>query len=133
MPQDQSSGAAANEYGRATAKLIASAIGATMIGNRSNEAQYKGKRIVIKCARSATTSVGVTYEMQKNLHEILAAFETTKDKYEVFSLPVAIFSAKQRPTRSQGAAAHKVGLVSRKVFIESGVFVSSVSVAAGDA
>ena len=51
MPQDRDTGAAANEYGRATARSIAMKIGATEIKRSSNECRLDGQKIVIKCAR----------------------------------------------------------------------------------
>ena len=136
MPQDQSTGAEANDYGRRTARAIAAALGAKLNGTRSNEATRNGARVVIKCARSGTTSVGVTYEMQKSLQYVFAAFEMAPatGKYEVFSLPLEIFIKNQRPSRSKGNSAHKVGLVSRSVFITHGTLVNTVHAATdGDA
>jgi hypothetical protein len=54
MTQDRASGAAADKWGRETARKIASKIGAVMKGRTSNEAQLDGETIVIKCAASAT-------------------------------------------------------------------------------
>ena len=75
MPQDQETGAAGDAFGRETAPLIAQAIGATMRGGASNEADFNGQRVVIKCARQKTQSVGVTYQMLERLDAIVAAFE----------------------------------------------------------
>ena len=75
MGQDRNTGAAADEFGRTTAPLIAKRIGATMLGSASNEATLGGKRVVIKCARSQTTSVGVTYLMLNKLDQVIGAFE----------------------------------------------------------
>jgi hypothetical protein len=128
VPQDQASGAVANKYGRETARIIAAAIGAKMLGRASNEAELKGSRVVIKCARAKTTSVGVTYQMQKELHSVIAAFELEDGTYKVISLPITAFAKAQRPTRSQGAAAGKVGLVSRAVFESTGLNIANVRV-----
>ena len=46
MAQDQISGAAANEWGRVTARAIASKIGAIMKGQTSNEALLEGKTVI---------------------------------------------------------------------------------------
>jgi hypothetical protein len=75
MAQDQISGAAANEWGRVTARAIASKIGAIMKGQTSNEALLEGKTVVIKCAASATDSVGVTFKMLDRLDSIIGAFQ----------------------------------------------------------
>lgn len=126
MPQDQETGAAANAYGRETARRIAAAVGAKILGRSSNEAELNGMRVVIKCARAKTTSVGVTYQMQKHIHAVVGAFEEPDGAYKVFSLPMATFAKAQRPTQSKGAAAGKVGLVSRAVFESSGTLIASV-------
>ena len=57
MTQDRSSGAAADRWGRETARQIASEIGATMLSHRSNEALLSGQKVVIKCAAPATTKL----------------------------------------------------------------------------
>jgi len=52
MPQDQQSGLEASRYGHECARLIAKAIGADMIGKKSNECIWNGQRVVIKTAHS---------------------------------------------------------------------------------
>ena len=128
MPQDQNTGAAGNTFGRESAPLIAQAIGAKMLGTRSNEATYQGKRIVIKCAAQNTNSVGVTYRMLKRLDFVFGAFQQPDGCFEVFSLPAALYKIKMRETRSQGAAAGKVGLVARSVFESKGSRVQRVHI-----
>src|SRR5713226_4523479 len=80
MPQDRDTGAAANEFGRATARKIATKIGATEIQRSSNECRVDGEKIVIKCARVDTPSIGVTYKMLDHLDGILGAFELELEK-----------------------------------------------------
>jgi hypothetical protein len=127
MPQDQASGSAANDFGREAASRVAEIIGAKLRGPASNEADYRGRRVVIKCARAGTTSVGVTYKMQPRLDEIIGAFEVAGGAYELFVLPVADFTKHQRQTASTGASAGKVGLVSRAVFVSHGRFLCKVT------
>ncbi len=76
MPQDRDSGAAANQWGRETARYIASQIGATMQSRASNEALLNGQNVVIKCAAPATNSVGVTYKMLEKLDAVIGAFQS---------------------------------------------------------
>lgn len=128
MPQDQSSGAAGNAFGRTMAPRIAHAIGATMLGSRSNEAIFEGMRVVIKCAAPKTTSVGVTYLMLERLHSVIGAFQQTNGSFSLFLLPATTFTAEQRPSRSQGPSSGKVGLVSRAVFESKGMELKSVRV-----
>ena len=71
MTQDRASGAAANDWGLTTARAIASQIGAVMKSRASNEALLDGKKVVIKCAASATDSVGVTFKMLDRLDSVI--------------------------------------------------------------
>ena len=128
MSQDQASGAAGNAFGREMAPRIANAIGAVMLGSRSNEATYGANRIVIKCAAPNTSSVGVTYIMLAPLHSIFGAFQQADGSFRVLALSARVYAQVQRATRSQGAAAGKVGLVSRSVFEEKGTHVKTVRV-----
>lgn len=114
-PQDQASGFAANEYGRQTARRIAEIIGAKLRGPARNEADYKGRRVVIKCAKAGTTSVGVTYKMQPRIDEVIGAFGATDRTYDLFALPVADFIKHQRQTASTGASAGRVAQTSKPV------------------
>ena len=126
MSQDQASGAAANEWGRETARQIASRIGAVMLGPGSNEASLDGKRVVIKCAGRVTESVGVTFKMLETLDAVIAAFQLDDGSFELWSLPSDVFRAEMRDRRSRGAASGKVGLVRRCVFSSRGRFVARV-------
>ena len=99
-----------------------------MLGSRSNEAALGGKRVVIKCAARNTNSIGVTYLMLERLHSVIGAFEQTNGSFNVISLPVTVFTANQRPSRSQGASEGKVGLVSRSVFESKGTEIKAVRI-----
>jgi hypothetical protein len=127
MAQDRDTGAAANEFGRETAPRIARMIGATMLGSTSNEATLDGKRVVIKCARQRTTSIGVTYLMLDNLDQVIGAFEQGDGSFTLYALPASRFRAEMRESQSRGASAGKVGLVSRKVSEASGDSLGAVS------
>ena len=120
MAQDQISGAAANEWGRVTARAIASKIGAIMKSQTSNEALLEGKTVVIKCAASATDSVGVTFKMLDRLDSIIGAFQLDDDSFELWSLSPEKFRNGMRDTRSRGSAAGKVGIVRRQSFEQNG-------------
>jgi hypothetical protein len=76
MLQDRNRGAAADRWGRETARRIASQIGVTMQSRVSNEAILNGQKVVIKCAPPATDSVGVTYKMLEKLYSIIGTFPT---------------------------------------------------------
>jgi hypothetical protein len=107
--QDQVSGARASKWGHQTAQALAREIGASDMRKRSNECRYNGERAVIKCAAPATNSVGVTYKMLERLDVIIAAFQHDDASFELWSLSPPQFRIAMRKTRSQGAAAGKVG------------------------
>lgn len=120
MPQDRDTGAAGNEYGRETARKIATKIGATELQGSSNECVLDGERIVIKCARLGTPSIGVTYRMLDHLDGILGAFELADGTYDLFVLEPAVVRENMSATRSKGASAGKVGMVAKNIFVQLG-------------
>ena len=128
MPQDKETGAAGDAFGRQTAPRIAQAIGAKMRGGKSNEADFNGQRVVIKCARQKTQRVGVTYLMLEHLDAIIAAFEQSDGTFEVISLPAEAYRQRMTETQSRGASAGAVANVSKKVFIKEGRPISVVTI-----
>ena len=50
MPQDKESGLRASRFGKDCARRIAAAIGARMLGAKSNECFWKDEGAIIKCA-----------------------------------------------------------------------------------
>jgi hypothetical protein len=88
------------------------------IGNsRSNEYDLEGKRIVIKCARATTNSVGVPYHMLKRLDVVIGCFETKAGSYELYEMTPEMYAKNMRPTPSKGASSGRVGIVRRSTFI----------------
>jgi hypothetical protein len=128
VPQNQNSGAEANDWGRQTARVIAETIGAEMLSKNSNECNLMGERAVIKCAKVSTDSVGVTYQMLERIQFILGAFQAENGKFDIYKLPASIFQENMRATASQGSAKGKVGIVRKSIFHASGKFMSSVEV-----
>lgn len=126
MPQDRESGAAASAWGRETAIKIARAIGATEPNGLSNERRLDGDPIVIKCAKANTDQVGVTYKMLPNLRYVLGAFQQPDGTFDLYVLDPRDYASNQRPTRSRGASAGRVGKVRRKVFERRGKFLRSI-------
>lgn len=127
MKQDQLSGAAADAWGRKTARAIAAELGAEMKNQTSNEATFKGEHIVIKCAAPATDSVGVTFKMLDRLDSIVAAFQPDDGSFELWSLPAHKFRREMRDTRSTGTSAGKVGLVRKDAFEKHGVIITRIT------
>jgi hypothetical protein len=128
MAQDRQSGLEASRYGHRCARLIAKAIGAEMVGNKSNECILNGQRVVIKTAHTQTTSVGVLYHMVDRIKAVVGAFEENDGTYRVMHLPIERCAASMRPTRSKGASRDRVGIVDRKLFEEEGRLVGVVKI-----
>ena len=127
MPQDRESGAAAVEYGLETARRIAKFLGAKKIGNlRSNEYDLEGKRVVIKCARATTKSVGVLYHMLTRLDAVIGCFETEAGSYELYKMTPEMYTKNMRPTRSKGASSGRVGIVRKSTFIDKSKRIKTV-------
>ena len=128
MSQNQASGAAANQWGRAIAREIAEKIGAAMVSTNSNECTFKNEQAVIKCAKPDTDSVGVTYKMLERLNVVIGAFQTENGNFEIYILPKQHFEAKMRPTASQGSAKGKVGILRKSEFESNGTYYGRVTI-----
>jgi hypothetical protein len=130
MPQDRQSGLRASRYGKECALRIAVAIGAKMLGRRSNECVWNGQRAVIKSAHHRTTSVGVLYHMTARVDAVLGAFQDEDESYRVIRLPIerCISIMKARPTQSRGPSAGRTGKIPRKVFEDEGQLVQIVRI-----
>ncbi|WP_125559354.1 hypothetical protein [Pseudoalteromonas rubra] len=128
MTQNQLSGAAANDWGRQTARIIAEKLGTSIFSKMSNECAYKDSRVVIKCAKVDTNSVGVTYKMLERLDFVIGAFQQESGEFELYQLPVSIIERHMRGTASKGAAKGKVGIVRQTVFEDQGKNLGSVTV-----
>ena len=130
MPQDRQSGLRASRFGKECARRIADAIGAQMLGKKSNECTWNGQRVVIHSAHRKTTSVGVLYHMTQRLNAVLGAFQDENGAYRVMRLPIerCIPIMKAKPTQSHGASAGRVGKIPRQVFEEHGQLVKVVTI-----
>jgi hypothetical protein len=126
MPQDEFTGEAGRTFGRETAPLIARAIGATMLGSESNEATYRGRHIVIKCARRNTGKVGVTYRMLERVDTVVGAFQQTDGSFEVILLPATILVEKMKSNRRKVAPAGEQYFISHGVFKTKGTYIGTV-------
>ncbi|EGU31260.1 hypothetical protein VII00023_22794 [Vibrio ichthyoenteri ATCC 700023] len=128
MVQNQSSGASANYWGRKTARAIADKLGTAITSKNSNECMYRDCKVVIKCAKFETDSVGVTYKMLERLDYVIGAFEQDESHFKLFQIPVSIYESHMRATASKGAAKGKVGIVRQTVFEEHGVSLGSLTI-----
>src|SRR6266849_11194293 len=118
MPQDRHSGLRASRFGKECARRIAIAIGAQMLGNKSNECLWNNQRVLIKSGHRKTRSVGVLYHMTKRIKAVLGAFQQTDESYRVMRLPIerCVPVIKAKPTRSRGPSAGRTGMIPRKLF-----------------
>ncbi len=130
MPQDKLSGLRASRYGKACARQIAEAIGAQMLGPKSNEAIWDGQRVVIHTAHRKTNSVGVLYHMIPRLDAVLGAFQDESGAYRILRLPIegCVPAMEARPTHSRGPSAGLVGLISRRLFEREGQLIKTVQI-----
>jgi hypothetical protein len=128
MTQDLTTGRAGDAFGRKYGRLIGNALGATKWIPGSNCCELNGERVVIKCARRDTPSVGITYRMMERVAAVVAAFETAGDRFLIYRLPISVVKTRAKPTSSQGSSAGKVGIISRRLFESEGVEIPSISV-----
>jgi hypothetical protein len=124
--QDRASGARASRWGHETARAIAEKLGASHMRRSSNECVLNGERVVIKCAAPTTLSIGVTYKMLDRLDRVIAAFQRDDGTFRLWTVTPAQFREAMRATRSQGAAAGKVGLVERRTVEQIGKSVGRI-------
>jgi hypothetical protein len=120
MVQNQRSGAAGNAFGRDCGRRVADALGARLEDPNSNRCSLYGKRVVIKCARHGTTSVGVTYKMLEEIDAVLGAFECVNGSFDLYLLGVAQYKIGMTQTRSKGPSSGKVAKFSKREFIDLG-------------
>jgi hypothetical protein len=126
MTQDRSSGSRADKWGRGTAKLIAQQLGATRLSKISNECMLDDRPTVIKCAGLRTRSVGVPTRMLSRIVRVIAAFKKGNGEFELWELTTEQYRRAMYPTRSTGASAGKVSMVTRSYFCESGHKVGTI-------
>ena len=117
--QNQKSGAAADKWGRETASYVASQIGAKMKKPGSNEATFRGKRVVIKCAASATDRVGVTSKMLSTLDSVIAAFGDDDGTFGLWMLSASVIVS-QAPLQSRRKNSGEQRMIRGTLFVNQG-------------
>jgi hypothetical protein len=81
--------AAPSQWGRRLARLVGAKFGVEMVANQSkNEGSWRGKDIVIKCAKSPMPPVSVLVEMLDRLDYLWAVFIMFEGHADVWSIPV---------------------------------------------
>jgi len=91
-----------------------------MIREASNEALLNGEHVTIHCAGKNTTSVGVLYEHLERVQLVLGAFQHKNGSFDVYALPADEYQRHMRDSRSTGPSGGRVGLVTKKAFVEHG-------------
>jgi hypothetical protein len=125
MTQNRQSGAEAAEFGHKAAALIGRSISAKKLTARSNEFDWRGKRVTIRTARQGNNQVGVLYAMLGRVQAVIAAFEVAPNKYELYSLSPETYREAMRDSKTGKG---RVGLVQRKAFVEKGTFIVNVKI-----
>jgi hypothetical protein len=129
IPQERESGARAVEYGLLTAQKITEKIGGKKIGTAwSNEYEIDKRKIVIKCARSTTNSVGVSYHMLDRVDAIWGSFEIENGTYKIYEMKPDTYREHMIPTRSKGPSSGRVGIVRRSTFFDLGKFLMIINI-----
>jgi hypothetical protein len=102
MPQDNISGAAANNWGHAMAQQVSKHLGASLSNNKnSNEAIWNDKKICIKSARQDNTLIGVTLAMLSRIDSIIAVIQNADGKYSIFEVSSTWYSSEMRIPHNQ--------------------------------
>jgi|GEM_PF-2949240 Predicted restriction endonuclease len=125
--QNRKSGAAADKWGRETARYIASQIGAKMKKPGSNEATFRGKKVVIKCAAPATDRVGVTSKMLSTLDFVIAAFSADDGSFELWMLPARVIPS-HAPLRSRRKTSAAQRMIRKTLFLNQGQPLGSLKI-----
>lgn len=83
--------AAPSQWGRRLARLVGAKFGVDMVENQSkNEGLWKGKDVVIKCAKSPMPPVSVLVEMLDRIDFLWAVFIMYEGHADVWSVPVKV-------------------------------------------
>ena len=126
MTQNRETGAAANQFGKDAAKIIAGHLGLKMLTKISNEVTYNGQQAVIKSAHLGNGYIGVSLKMLERIDIIIAAFENTDGHYDLYTLDVKTFKNNIRIGHHE-----HIGLVTKIIFLEEGKFIKTVKLEKG--
>jgi len=112
MPQNAQTGAAADKWGRETAREIAKKIGAISISESSNEFELAGQIVALHCARQGNDQIGVTYETLKRIDFVIAAFEVDNvtREFQLLLITRMLYGRIPRHSKRKG----KVALASKR-------------------
>lgn len=126
--QSKKSGARANAWGRETADKIAEDLGAKKINPNANEYRLDDEAVTIRCARSTTNTVGVTYKMLDRIDRVIAALEGDTGEFDLYSITPAQYSDEMKATRSKGPSSGRVGMVRTAYFRNHGDHIKTITI-----
>ena len=132
MTANQQTGAAGNTFGRMCGRRVAQWLNASNTNSRSNECTINGSSVVIKCANSNTSSVGISCAMLPKLRELNMISGRVIQQFATLTLfavvlagcspksPVVPSSAPSHAPKSiaqLGAEMQRAGIMSQKDYI----------------
>jgi hypothetical protein len=112
-------------WGRRVARLVGATFGVEMVADRSkNEGTLGQKRIVIKCAKSATPPIFITTEMLQRADEIWGVFLEFGQGAQIWSCSVEFVRANAYFTRGPQTRRAEITLKAMK---RGGTLVGTLS------
>ena len=105
MPQDRESGNRARKWGHFMAQNVAEELGATLVNpDRSNEAIWNDRRILIKSANYGVPQIGATPATIDRIEAIIAALQDSDNDFTLYEVAPSWFKSKMSPSRSPRAS-----------------------------
>jgi hypothetical protein len=103
-------------------------LGAEKISRNSNECRLGDEIVVIKCSSPRSKRVGVSYVMLDRLAAVIGAFARNSSEFDLYRLSPEHYERHMTPTRSKGASAGRVGIVTKNVFLQLGKYLGVVDI-----
>ena len=105
MPQDRASGDRARKWGYNMAQRVANHLGATLINpDRSNEAIWNNRRILIKSANYGVPQIGATPATLDRVEVIIVAVQDKDKAFTLYEVTPSWFRPRMNPSRSPKAS-----------------------------
>jgi len=105
MPQDRDSGDRARKWGYDMAQKVANHLGAILTNpQRSNEAIWNNRRILIKSANYGVPQIGATLATLDRVEAIIAALQDKDRAYTLYEVTPSWFRPRMNPSRSPKAS-----------------------------
>ncbi|MBV9864806.1 MAG: hypothetical protein JO316_05620 [Abitibacteriaceae bacterium] len=128
---DTDKNTAPSQWGRRLARLVGEKCGVTMSENFSkNEGTYRGKDIVIKCAKSPMPPVAVLIDMLERIDQLWAVYLMPEGGAEIWA--VDIDKVRQHGYFTRGPKVQKRVEIYRRKIIQLGTLVGTLTEAEVD-